>query len=88
VRYASHLVFSLHMHSFWYVALLLWALLPHVAGWLALPLLPVYAVWALQRVYAGRWWATAARALLVALLYLLALVFTVEALGIVSILVD
>ena len=86
LRYGTHFVFSLHMHSFWFIALLLLLLLPAAA---ALPIgaivLPGYAVWALRRVYGGRWWATLGRALLIALAYLVALFATVVGLSIASV---
>jgi hypothetical protein len=61
--YGEHLVFSLHLHAFWFFALLVFALVPSaVSPWVALAM-PAYAVFALGRVYGGRWWAVALRSL-------------------------
>ena len=69
LRYTEHLVFALHLHSFWFAALLL-AQVP--LAWLsdlATLALPVYAVLASHRVYGGRWWATLLRNAAIALAY-------------------
>ncbi len=71
--YGEHVVFSLHMHSFWFLALLaLWLLPGVVAGWGVL-LVAAYGVWALHNVYGGRWRYTVLRALFISFLYLLLL---------------
>jgi hypothetical protein len=67
--YGEHVVFSLHMHSFWFLALLLFALLPESVADMALFALPVYGVWAMRHVYGGRWGPTLLRALFVSVLY-------------------
>ncbi len=75
LRYAEHLVFALHLHAFWFIALMLAVPgLPWVSGlaWLAVPL---YAALALKRVYGGRWWPLLLRAAMVSLLYLWVLGF-------------
>ena len=69
LHYTEHLVFALHVHAFWFVALAL-----TLAGqdWLTLPALlavPVYTLMAMKRVYGGRRWARLLRAGAVALLY-------------------
>lgn len=67
--YGEHLVFSLHLHAFWFFALLLFALLPSaISYWVALAM-PAYAVFALGRVYGGRWWSVALRSLAMSVLY-------------------
>ena len=62
LRYTEHLVFALHVHSFWFLALLFtlpgWAWLTWLA-WLAVP---VYTLTAMQRVYGGRRWPRLLRA--------------------------
>lgn len=69
MTYGEHVVFSLHLHAFWFLALLLIALLPTaVADWLWLAI-PVYGVWALREVYTGRWGATVLRGVFISLLY-------------------
>lgn len=69
LRYAEHLIFALHLHAFWFAALLI-ALLPlpglEVAAFLAMP---AYAVLAAHRFYGGRWWTTLLRNTAVALAY-------------------
>lgn len=69
LRYAEHLVFALHLHAFWFAAVLL-ALLPlpglEIAAFLAMP---AYAVLASHRFYGGRWWTTCLRNAAVALAY-------------------
>lgn len=73
LHYTEHLVYALHLHAFWFVALMLsLPNLPWLMGLAALSV-PVYAWWASTRVYGGRWWPRLLRATLVSLLYLLAL---------------
>ena len=84
--YGTHFVFSLHMHSFWFLALIVIWRLPGVALLTGVLALVAHGVWTLHRVYRGRWWATLARAVLVLLAYLVALALTMQALGIASVL--
>jgi ribosomal protein S27AE len=86
MRYGTHFVFSLHTHSFLFLALLVLGQLPGTEALVAALALPVQAVLALRAVYQGRWWATLVRAAMIALLYLVALLITMEVLGIASIL--
>jgi hypothetical protein len=72
--YGEHFVFSLHLHAFWFFALLAMALLPKDGSDLVVLAVPVYGVIAMRRVYEGGWLATIARATLVSLLYGCALV--------------
>jgi Protein of unknown function (DUF3667) len=73
LRYTEHLVFALHVHTFWF-AMLGVTLLPlggaERLAWLAVP---VYTLLAMQRVYGGRWWPRLLRAGVVSLLYGMAL---------------
>lgn len=74
--YGEHFLFSLHMHSFWFLALLLISLLP--AAWeeaLALLFIP-HGLLAMRRVHGGRWWTTALRWLSVSVSYVLLLALT------------
>ncbi len=69
LRYTEHLVFALHVHAFWFVALLI-----ALPGWgplsaLALLAVPVYTLMAMKRVYGGRRWPRLLRACLVSALY-------------------
>jgi hypothetical protein len=69
LRYTEHLVFALHVHAFWFLALLFtlpgWGLLTT----LALLTVPVYTLIAMRRVYGGRTWPRLLRACLVSTLY-------------------
>ena len=69
MRYTEHLVFALHLHAFWFIALAF--ALPDSA-WLtgiALIAMPVYAMLALKRVYGGRLGPRLVRAAVVSALY-------------------
>lgn len=82
--YGEHVVFALHLHAFWFLALLAtWLLPPGFGGWLSLVMMG-YGVWALQTVYQGRWRYTLLRALLVGVLYWA--VLTLSALGLLGLL--
>ena len=69
MTYGEHFVFSLHLHAFWFLALLAIELLPKVLGDLIQLVVPVYGVFALHEVYRGRWGPTLARSLVISLLY-------------------
>ena len=84
MRYGLHFVFSLHMHAFGFLALLLLWKLPEVAALLGALVLPAYGLWALHRVYGGRWWPTIGRAALLVALYVPALLATIVGLSITS----
>lgn len=75
MTYGEHVVFSLHLHSFWFLALLLIALLPGAVGDVIWWLMPLYAVWAMHAVYRGRWSTTVLRAGFVSVAYGVALLF-------------
>lgn len=70
--YVAHLIFSLHVHSFWFLVVTAAAIvdLPFAdrqpGKLLLLGLLAPYLFLALRRVYPGRWWATLLRTLLLA----------------------
>jgi hypothetical protein len=69
LRYTEHLVFALHVHSFWFLAM---ALVFTGKPWLAGPAslaIPVYTFMAMKRVYGGRWWPRLLRGALVSMLY-------------------
>lgn len=84
LRYTEHLVFSLHVHAFWFVALLValpdWG--PLTA--LALLALPVYTLMAMKRVYGGRLWPRLLRAGLVSALYGTTLVLALAGVALVT----
>ena len=81
LTYGEHFVFSLHLHAFWFLALLVIALVPDSVGSLLQLGVPVYGVWAMREAYGGRWWPTIVRALLVSLLYGVVLTLASIALG-------
>jgi len=86
MRYTEHLVFALHLHAFWFVAMACVA-----AGWAPLQLLaliavPTYALMAMRRVYGGRWGPLLARALIVSVLYGVCLALVTGAVAVWSVL--
>ena len=67
--YTEHLVFALHLHAFWFIALA-FALPDSVwLATLAISTMPVYAMLALRRVYGGRFWPRLLRAAVISALY-------------------
>jgi hypothetical protein len=67
--YGEHMVFALHMHTFWFLAALLLTFLPGDIGdplWL---LVFGYGLWAMHRVYRGRWFPTVLRAVFISSVY-------------------
>jgi Protein of unknown function (DUF3667) len=77
MRYTEHLVFALHVHAFWFLALaLLFANLPWLSV-IAGAAVPIYTLMAMKRVYGGRWWPRWLRAALVSLGYGIVLSFGV-----------
>lgn len=74
--YAEHLVMALHLHSFWFVALLAFYPARYAPEWVRVALtawMAVYGFIALKRVYGGGWFATLGRVALVTPPYLLSL---------------
>jgi predicted RNA-binding Zn-ribbon protein involved in translation (DUF1610 family) len=69
MHYAEHLVYALHVHAFWFAAILVTTLLPDAVAGLGALALPVYAVLAARRVYGGRWSTTLLRNAAVAAAY-------------------
>jgi len=71
--YGEHLVFALHLHTYWILAILALVLLPDVAPTAISAALsfsiPVYALLAMRRVYGGRWWPRLLRAGLMSAVY-------------------
>jgi hypothetical protein len=73
MSYGGHFVFSMHMHAFWFIALLLVAVLPKALSDLVFLAIPVYGVWALRTVYAENWGPTLWKALLISVMYAIVL---------------
>jgi Protein of unknown function (DUF3667) len=61
LHYTEHLVFTLHLHAFWFLAVALATLGGAWVDALAALAILVYAFLAARRVYGGRWWATLLR---------------------------
>lgn len=71
--YVDHLVFSLHLHTVWFLLLTPAIALPFEWAALFLVPIPVYTVAALQHAYSASWWATLLRSCALGLLYSVAL---------------
>lgn len=69
MTYGAHVVFSLHLHAFWFLALLLVTMLPRAVSDVLLFVVLAYGVFALREVYRGRWWATLLRAAFITAAY-------------------
>lgn len=84
--YGEHILFALHVHSFWYLALLL-TLIPAPA-WVQ-PLVDLYmvgyALTALHVVYPTPWWVTTLKGAMIALAYLISLLLVAGAIALWSI---
>jgi hypothetical protein len=82
LHYTEHLVFALHIHAFWFVAL---AFTLFDRGWLsaiAFTAVPWHTMVAMRRVYGGRRWPRFLRAGLVSLLYLMTMAVALGGVGI------
>ena len=56
MTYGEHLVFSLHLHAFWFLLFLaIWLVPESIAGLLQV-IVPIYGTWAMREAYGGRWW--------------------------------
>jgi predicted RNA-binding Zn-ribbon protein involved in translation (DUF1610 family) len=84
LRYTEHLVFALHVHSFWFMALMFtlpsWGLLTALA---ALSV-PVYTLMAMKRIYGGRLGSRLLRACVVSVLYGATLAFALAGVALVT----
>ncbi len=81
MTYGEHFVFSLHLHAFWFLALMAIRLVPDSIGSVLQLAVPVYGVWAMREAYGGRWMPTIGRALLVSVLYAVVLLAASTALS-------
>jgi hypothetical protein len=86
LRYTEHLVFALHLHAFWFLALGLLLVDQRWVSTLAVVAVPVHAWLALRRVYGGRWGPRLLRATLLSLAHLLTLGVAIAAVGLWSLL--
>lgn len=69
MTYGEHVVFSLHLHAFWFLLFLAIWILPDSLGSLLQLAVPVYGTWAMHEAYGGRWLPTIARAVFASALY-------------------
>jgi hypothetical protein len=76
MTYGEHFVFSLHLHSFWFLDLMASNLLLASLGDVLVLLVPIYAMLAMRNVYGASWPAVIARGVMGLLLYGVALAAT------------
>ena len=81
MTYGEHFVFSLHLHAFWFLALMAVQLVPDSVGSVLQLGVPLYGVWAMREAYGGRWVPTLLRALLVSVVYGILLTIALMALS-------
>lgn len=79
LRYTAHLVFALHLHAFWFIALAVMRIGPEPLVWLGAAVMVVYTLLAGGRVYGGRWLPRLTRALVLSLAYMSVLAVTLAA---------
>jgi hypothetical protein len=79
LRYAAHLVFALHLHAFWFIALAVMRFSPEPLVWLGGAVMVVYTLLAGGRVYGGRWLPRLVRALVMGVTYMTLLAVTLAA---------
>ena len=70
LRYTEHLVFALHLHSFWFLCLALMVLPWPPLQVLCVALMAGYTLLAGRRVYGGLWWQRLLRAVALTLMYM------------------
>ena len=87
--YGEHLVFALHLHTFWLLAVCALVLLPGAApgviGFLFALAIPVYALLAMRRVYGGRWLPRLLRAACLSTLYFVLLVVMLAVVALIAV---
>jgi hypothetical protein len=69
MTYGEHVVYSLHVHAFWFLLFLGIATLPDTIGGLLYLAVPVYGTMAMHEAYGGRWWTTIVRAAFASVFY-------------------
>lgn len=76
--YGEHFLFALHVHSFWFLVLMLLLLpLPSLMREILQGYLLVYTVMAMHTVYGSAWWKTVLTALVIGTAYLASLMMAV-----------
>jgi len=86
LRYTEHLVFALHLHAFWFIAVALTLANLPLLTLAALIAAPLYALVSMRRVYGGRWWPLLLRAAFVSLCYLVVLALALAGVALWSVL--
>jgi hypothetical protein len=86
MRYTEHLVFALHLHAFWFLAMGVMLSSIDALELAAMVAVPWYALAAMRRVYGGRRWPRLLRAMAVGALYALTLVLAMSGLALWSLL--
>jgi hypothetical protein len=81
LRYTEHLVFALHLHTFWFMALLLTLPDQQILAFVAMASVPLYGFMALKRVYGGGFWWRLLRVGVISLLYLVMLLLVLTFVG-------
>lgn len=81
LRYTEHLVFALHLHAFWFLALALWLPGWDWLGFAAVCAMPVYTMLAIKVVYGGGLAGRLLRAGLVSVLYAITFALVMAALA-------
>jgi hypothetical protein len=81
LRYTEHLVFALHLHAFWFVALACTLVPIKPVSGLAVLAMPAYAFLAARRVYVERWWVGLLRGLVIFFGYVILLTLAMAVVG-------
>lgn len=85
--YGEHFLFALHLHSFWFLGLLVLLLpLPEWIRILVAAYLVVYSLMALNAVYFSAWWATVLKGLMIGVAYAASLLVATVLMGVWAIL--
>ena len=87
--YTEHLVFALHLHSFWFLAatvLIVGVSWVDELAWASLVVIPAYAALAFRRVYGGPWLRLAVRATLLTICHAALVLFIVALSALVALL--
>jgi hypothetical protein len=86
--YGEHLVFALHLHAFWLLAVAVAVGLPYELITLAATLaVPTYAILAMRRTYVDGWGSVLLRAFAISLIYLIVAMIAVGVVAVVALLV-
>ncbi len=80
-NFGEHFVFALHVHAFWFLAMLITIWLPNPLMIGAVVVVALHTLWALKVTYGGRWSWTILRAAIIAGHYLTVIIAGSIALG-------